>query len=366
MRFNAKIKLMDFVIIGIMVFSLMFPLKVAAQSNGLSLQEARELAEANDIEFQIAEVTLDNARLRYEMNLARNLRSESRYQELSAELAYNRAQENNRQTRVSIYLGLINDYQNIVNLDQELDIARRERDLASREVENTQQEVEQGLSSRIELLQQQIAYNNAAFDVITLEADLEQQARVFSASLGLEELPELTSKVQPVGQLEMPSTQEAVAAALSESFQVEAAEIEKDLAEIDLARAEAVETPDLELKELENSLELTELELTQVGEDVEETALERYHQVEQSYRQVELARDNLEQAEEHRRITREQRQAGLVSASALEEAEVEYHQAGLRLDEARTNYLLAYFELQNMLGVELEVLLDEIFSVIST
>lgn len=333
--------------------------------NGLSLEEVIELADENDVDLKIAGLELDNARLNYEMSRARNLRTESRYQELSAELAFNQAQEENRQTRTGIYIGLINDYHNIVELNKELDIAVKEKDLARKRLEDKELEVEQGLSSRIELLQQQIAFNNAEFELISLEAELEQAERQFKSRLGLDYLPELTSRIQPVGRLELPERSEIVDEAFEESFQLEAARINKELSEIDLRRAEAVQTPDLELQEHRNQLELAGLEIIQVEESVEEDALDQYHQVEQSYRQIELAVDNLEQAAEHRRITREQREAGLVSASALEEAELEYLQAELNLDLSRFAYLINYFDLQNMIGVELEVLLGEIITVIS-
>ena len=333
--------------------------------NGLSLGEVIDLANENDIDLKITELELDNARLNYEMNRARNLRTESRYQELSAELAYNQAQEENRQTRTGIYIGLINDYHNLVEINKELDIAVKEKELARKRLEDKKLEVEQGLSSRVELLQQQIAFNNTEFALISLEAELEQAERQFRSRLDLDYLPELTSRLQPVGSLNLPAREEIVEKALEESFQLEAVRINRELSGIDLRRAEAVQTPELELQEYKNQLELAELEIIQVEERIEEEALEQYHQVEQSYRQIELAADNLEQAAEHRRITREQREAGLVSASALEEAELEHLQAELNLELSRFAYLINYFDLQNMIGVELEVLLDGVLAVIS-
>ncbi len=351
-------------LILILILFLMMTVNSYAES-GLSLGEVIELADENDVDLKISVLELDNARLNYEMSRAQNLRTESRYQELSAELAYNQAQEENRQTRTGIYIGLIRDYHNIVEINQELEIAVKERDLARKRLEDKELEVEQGLSSRINLLQQQIAYNNTEFDLISLEADLEQAERQFKSRLDLDYLPELTSRIQPVGSLDLGAREEIVAKTLDESFQLEAARINRELSEIDLRRAEAVQTPELELQEHKNQRELADLEIIQVEESVEEDALEQYHQVEQSYRQIELAVDNLEQASEHRRITREQREAGLVSASALEEAELEHLQAELNLDLSRFAYLINYFDLQNMIGVELEVLLDGIVAVIS-
>ncbi|MBF8437807.1 TolC family protein [Halanaerobiaceae bacterium Z-7014] len=351
-------------VIIILFFVLMISGSSYAES-GLALEEVIELANENDIDLEISGLELDNARLNYEMSRARNLRTESRYQELSAELAYNQAQEENRQTRTGIYIGLINDYHNIVELNKELDIAVKEKELARKRLEDKELEVEQGLSSRIELLQQQIAFNNTEFDLISLEAELDQAERQFRTRLDLDHLPELSSRIQPVGRLDLPPRSDIVEEAIEESFQLEAARINRELSEIDLRRAEAVQTPDLELQEHRNQLKLAGLEIIQVEERVEEEALDQYHQVEQSYRQIELAVDNLEQAAEHWRITREQREAGLVSASALEEAELEHLQAELNLDLSRFAYLINYFDLQNMIGVELEVLLGEIIAVIS-
>ncbi|MFN2362759.1 MAG: TolC family protein [Halarsenatibacteraceae bacterium] len=338
---------------------------IAYADNGLSLEEVINLADENDTDLKISELELDNARLNYEMNRAQNIRTESRYQELSTEMAYNQKKEEDRQTRTEIYIGLIRDYHNLIELNQEIDIANKEKELIRNKLEDKELEVEQGLSSRIELLQQQIAFNNAEFDLRSLESELEQAERQFKFRLDLDELPELTSRIQAVGSLNLQPRQEIVDRALEESFQLEAARINRDLSEIDVKRAEATEIPELELEKNKNNLELAELEITQVKEDVEEQALDQYHQVEQSYSQIELAAGNLEQALEHRRITKEQRDAGLVSASALEEAELEYLQAELNLDTSRFSYLISYFNLQNMIGVELEVLLDEIVAIIS-
>lgn len=337
----------------------------AYANNGLTLEEVINLADENDTDLKISALELDNARLNYEMNKAQNIRTESRYQELSAELAYNQKQEEDRQTRTEIYIELIRDYHDLIELNKEIDIAIKEKELAKKKLEDKELEVEQGLSSRIELLQQQIALNNTEFDLISLEAELEQAERQFKFRLNLSDLPELTSRIKAVGSLNLQSRQEVVDRTLAESFQLEAARINRDLSEIDMQRAEAIQIPELELQENRNNLELAKLEVAQVKEDVEEQALDQYHQVEQSYNQIELAAGNLEQASEHRRITKEQREAGLVSASALEEAELEYLQAELNLDTSRFSYLISYFNLQKMIGVELEVLLDEIVKVIS-
>ncbi|MFW5993590.1 MAG: TolC family protein [Halanaerobiaceae bacterium] len=362
---NKRIILNRFIgLILILALGLIVTGRVNAE-NGLTLEEVIRLANENDTDLKITVLELDNARLNYEMNRAQNIRTESRYQELSTEMAYNQKKEEDRQTRTDIYIELIRDYHNITELNQEIDIAIKEKDLASKKLEDKELEVEQGLSSRIELLQQQIAFNNAEFDLSSLESELEQAERQFKFQLNLNDLPELTSRIQAVGSLDLQSRQEMVDKALEESFQLEAARIKRDLSEIDVKRAEATEIPELELEENRNNLELAELEIIQVKESVEEQALDQYHQVEQFYRQIELAAGNLEQAQEHQRITKEQREAGLVSASALEEAELEYLQAELNLDTARFSYLISYFNLQNMVGVELEVLLDGIVAIIS-
>lgn len=356
------IKLAGFILTLILVVTVS---GITYAENGLPLEKVINLADENDTDLKISELELDNARLNYEMNRAQNIRTESRYQELSTELAYNQKKEEDRQTRKEIYIGLIRDYHNLIELNKEIEIANKEKELARKKLEDKALEIEQGLSSRIELLQQQIAFNNAEFDLNSLESELEEAERQFKSRLNLDELPELTSRIQAVGSLNLQSRQEIVAKALEGSFQLEAARINRDLSEIDVKRAEATEIPELELEENRNNLELAELEIIQVREDVEEQALDQYYQVEQSYSQIELAAGNLEQAQEHRRITNEQREAGLVSASALEEAELEYLQAELNLETSRFSYLISYFNLQNMIGVELEVLLDEIVAVIS-
>ena len=328
----------------------------------LSLEEALLLMEEHSTDLKIAELELSNAGVEYDKAQAELIRTESRLQELSAELEYKQARQQYRSSLLGIYLEFMNDYQELQNLERELEIAEEEVDLDRRKLEEVEDEVEAGYEPLIELLRQQLELNNSLFERDETEADLEKKRRDFRSKLELEYIPNLTSELVGLEEMHIPGRQEAVDMGLDHSYTLEIAGLSEELARVELERAEISDSPSLEILELENNLELAELEVDQVREEVEEDVLDQLHQVNQAGRQVELAGDNLEQAEEHLRITREQREAGLISRSELDEARLERNRTELEEQQALTSYMAAYFELREMLGTDLEVIRDEILS----
>jgi|GEM_PF-632790 len=328
----------------------------------LSLYQAVALLQVTDREYKIAELELENQRLNYEMNQARTLRTESRYDRLTGELAYLQAQNEFRQRMKAIYIGLIDSYQELNFLAQRISIAERDRDIIIEELEETRQQLEAGYSSRMDLMLKQLEYNQAVFELASQKAELEQKEREFKSRLGLTEMPELTSRLSQVEEIELPRREEVVQEVLASSFGLEVAEINRELAEIERDRARVSDTPELEMSRLNNQVEMAALEIEKTREDTEDHARQQHHLVEQAFRQLELTQDNIEQAEENRRIIREQRQAGLASARVLSQAELEFEQAELSRAEAGLAYLMAYYDLQDLMGQELEVLVDEILA----
>ena len=328
----------------------------------LSLEEALLLLEEHSTDLKIAELELSNAGVAYDKAQAELIRTESRLQELSAELQFQQAQQQYRSSLLGIYLTFMNDYQELQNLERELEIAEEEVGLARRKLREVEDEVEAGYEPLIELLRQQMELNNSLYERDETEADLEKRRRDFRSKLELEYIPYLTSRLVGLEEMNIPGRQEAVEMALDHSSRLETAGLSRDLARVELERAELSDSPSLDILELENNLELAELEVDQVREEVEEDVLDQLHRVNQAGRQVELAGDNLEQAEEHLRITREQREAGLISRTELDEAQLERNRVELEKQQALTSYMAAYFELREMLGVDLEVIRDEILS----
>jgi len=328
----------------------------------LSLREAVALLKVADRDYKIARLELENQQLNYEMNQARTLRTESRYDRLTGELSYLQAQNEFRQTARSVFIGLIDSYQELNFLAQEISIAERNKDMIADELEETWLQVEAGYSSRMDLMLKQREYNQAAFELARLEAELEQKEREFKSRLGLVEMPELTSQLGQIDKIDLPEREIVVQEVLASSSGLEVVEINRELIEIERDRARVSDTPELEMARLDNQVELAGLEIEKAREDTEGHALQQYHLVEQAFRQLELAQDNIEQTEENHRIIQEQRRAGLASERELAQAELEFEQAELNRAEAGLAYLMSYYDLRDLMGEELEVLVDEILA----
>lgn len=347
---------------SVMLVFLIFASGVEAAEEELSLEAALDLLEEHSTSLQMAELEFANARVEYDKAQAEYIRTESRLQKLSADLSLNRSRQQYRNNLLGIYLDFMNDYQNLQIQVQEVEAAENEVEIDRARLSETEEQVQAGHEPRIELLRQQIQLNNAIFQLDEAEADRDKMVREMRRRLNLDQMPRLSSQLVGLEEMNIPERDEAVEMALDHNFSVEIAELSRELAEVELERAQISGRPELEILELENNLELAELEAIEVREDVEENVRDQIHRVEQTERQVELARDNLEQAEEHLRITREQREAGLVSARELDQAELEATRAELEKQEALTSHMVAYFQLQEMLGIDLEVIRDEIMA----
>lgn len=358
----ARIFLVIFLAGFLTLFLISSPLLSAeiAEEEELSLERAVQLMEEHSTDLKVAYLEMDNAEIEHEKSRAEHIRTESRLQKLSAELSYQQSRQQFRSTALGIYLEFMNDYHQLKLLDREVEAAGRNLELAEAELRDVEQKVEAGHEGRIELLRQQMEVNNARFELEEAEEDLEKKEREMRSTLELEELPPLTSELAPGEEPELPDRSQAVEKTLEHSLELEVSDLSLELAEIELERAEISDTSDLDMLEKENELELARLEYQQTEESVEEDALDQLHTVRQAGLQVGLSRDNLAQAEEHQRITREQRRAGLVSERELERAELEKIEAELDVQEALASRLASYLELQEMMGVEVEVIRDEI------
>ncbi len=353
--------------VSIMVIMVMsFSLPLGAEERELPLEEALELLEEHSIQLQVARLEFNNAQVEYEQARAEQLRTESRLQRLYADLSYQQAQQQYRSTVVGSYLQLLNDYQQLKILEGEVNAAQWEMELLEAELQEMEEKVAAGHRPRIELLQKQIELNNTSFQLDELLADQEKRKRELKNMLKLDQLPSLVSAVEELDHFQLPDEDKALERVLKASFELELASLNKRIAQVELERGQLSDDPELTLTKLKNNVSLVSLQQEQTEIEVKEDLLDQLHMVRQARRQVDLVEDNLEQAEEHLRITSEQYEVGLVSQRDAAKAELEKLRAVIERERAINDFLAVYLNLQEFLGEELEVIRDEILVAINT
>lgn len=332
---------------------------LAADGREIQVVEAAKLALEKNLEVKIAALNLENSKIDYQKSQANNLLTESRYMQMQSELSLAQAQDVYLQTRNNVIINTIKDYYQALLLQLDQMIKKNQIALEKRLLAETRSQVDSGHLGQLDLLKQESRHETAIFNLEKAQADQQQLMRKIKANLGLESTQEVHFTSITVQRLHL-TEEEAYQQALSHSFTLQLKKGRWDLAKVDLERANAKATPELELAKLNNNLEIAELEYKQTKEEIQQSIQNQYFLFQQSRDRLQLTKQTCDQAYENYQIIKKQKEAGLKTENDLLTAQLNSLQEDYNQQTAWMNYLINQLQLQKLMGIEIEVNIGEI------
>jgi len=330
---------------------------MAGEKIVIDLNTAIKMALENDLNFRIATINYEKNKLEQEKREANYLLQASRYNELEMEISRISMENSYRNTVNSLINNVIKEYADLWLAGLDLEIKEKTFALEELRWQEARKQYEIGDIGSISLLEQENAYNNAAFNLEIARDYYQQRKKEFSRKLyPVEGELELAGLVY-IEEWEI-AEKEVLETALENSTELELARARVLLAEIDLERAE-VSAAELDRKIKDKSLEAARLELENSREELLDKVQQSYYQFKQAVKRIKLSEERLKGAEERYRIREQQYAAGLITRVEVLEYELNLLQARYNYYSAIANYYQAENNLRQNLNLQTGVLLNE-------
>jgi len=349
---------------GFMLAPVIMFLVILAPVTALAIEQTNfnELLNAafdKNIDLEMARVQLESTRVDYQKNELYNLMENSRLLKLQGELQLAEAEQNFKDTKAGITIELVGKYLEIIQINQEIKTLEKELQLEKNKLEAIEAQVEIGYKGNLELFEQQNTYQTVRDDLELKRDELEQKISFLEGQIGAplgEEMIEIKLAYPELWEIE---EEAALEKGLSNNIELDFKAREVELAKADLEKARISGVPALDLNKMELNLELAQLALTKTQEELKNKIQQQYFLYQQAVKGLEMASRNMLQARENTAIMEEQHKAGLVSKNDLLTAEVSLMKARNSYITAIINYHTNKLRLQQTLGLELEVEINE-------
>ena len=345
-------------ILIVFLVTLLFSTALIAESNDLGLNQIIELALEENLDLEMANLNLEDARIDHSKNQLNNLISNSRLFELQSELQLLQAEENYNSVRNSVILNIIDSYIKIVKSDQEILSAEKELALEARKIEEVKAQVEVGYKGTLELFEQETKHLAASNSLERIKYQREQQLRELKQKIGKENIAiEFIDLVIP--QIWEVTEDEVLAVAIENNTSIEIRDKQLNLAKSDLERAKVSGTAELELKQKKIAFDRAELNLIQEKQGFENSLKNIHFQYNQAVNNLEMTKKFLSQSRNNFDIIKEQFEAGLVSRNDMLSSELQVYYSENNLISSIISYYTSVLQLQEAMGLELEVNIED-------
>jgi len=304
----------------------------ASEIVNIDLQTAIGTVLENDLDFKIAMINYDKAKLDYEKKKANYLLQQSRYNELEMETSINSAENTYQNTKFQIVNNIISEYINLWLSDLDLAIKNKNMELESLRLEESKAQYDIGDIGSIDLLDQENSYKDTQYSLENARDDYQYSIKEFKTDLQLENQEFELAGLEYIAPWQV-TEDEAVDKALNNSVELRFKGDQLELARIDLERA-GVSAAELDKKIKSKNVQIAELELEKEGEKVKSSTQESYYQFRQAEKKIDLNRERLIGAEEKYNLRQEQFEVGLVTTIEVLEYEI-------NMLQSKYNYLSA-------------------------
>ncbi|MFW6029609.1 MAG: TolC family protein [Halanaerobiales bacterium] len=351
----GKVKIFMIIVV---VLNLFFTATVLANEEILGLEEIIEQALDNSLELEMAALNLEDAKVNYNKNKLNNLMSSSHLFELQSELKLLQAEENYKKSRDSVIIDIIGRYLDIVKIDQEIISSEMDLALEERRVDEVQAQVEVGYKGSLELFEQETKYLAVSNSIERVKYERDQKLRRLKQKIAVDneiKIGLLELVLPEVWDIEQ---EEVLAVGLDNNVVLDMREKQVELAKNELEKAKVSGTPELDLRQNEIALDKANLNLKQEKLNLENNLENRHFQYQQSAKNLEMAEKSLHQSREHYKIIKEQFEAGLVSKNDMLASELQLYKSKDNLTSAIITYYTSKLQLQQAMGMELEVEID--------
>lgn len=315
----------------------------------LSIEEAVRLATATDIDYQIALLTWQNARI--DDLIARSQGEMTPYERLQRDLTLQRAENTFVQARDNLILGVINDYIGLIQAARQVEIRARQLELAEAQLHRTEQMIAIGNATEQDRMRQMNQVVTARLNAESARRTYESRYGSFLARLGLPDDVELilndTLPVRPFTYV----LEEALQAAREASFAVWEREVNLRLAEMELENLRSQNPAPLALQKAENNFRIQQLNAQKADMQFVSQFTTQFHSLADAWTQLQNAERDYQIAMENYQQVVRQYEAGLRTEQERLQAEIDRLIAEQSILDARNNYAISYMEFERSLGI---------------
>ncbi len=320
---------------------------VRAAAGEISLQEAIDRALQESLEFKIAQVEWENARIAHQKAAADNLLTQSAYNQRLAELDLLRAEKAYKNSIADVVISAVQKFSDVNTAQMNLKISEEQLRLKQKARDLTEKKLEMRNASEYDLMQAEAALASSRMEYQAAVNNLEEKKQAFWLLTNSQD-------VMPDGKLPFVPFEAELAGVLpgllEASVDIKEAEDSLALSRLNLERLRLEETAELTMREAENAVRLAELRLQQARASLTQQAQAAFNAVRQAEQTYRARQISLQLEQRVYDITKGQVQAGLKTEDDLSNAQISLWQAERSVYEALSSYIVAYLQWENLIG----------------
>lgn len=320
----------------------------SANVQSIDITTAVRLALEADIDYQIALLTWENAKIDDET--ARVGGETSPYARLQQNLSLRRAQHAFEQAHVNLVLGVAGDYVGLTQAERQLEIRQRQLGVAEEQMARVEEMVRIGHATEQDLLREQNQVTTARLNLATAERTYTNRRLEFVERLGLTGKAELELFDAPAVEPLDLSLDAALQLGRAASFDIWERQVNLQMAQMELENQRAQNLAPLALQKVENNHRIEELNAARADRQFQAQFEASYHSLRDAWLQLENAEREYLLAEATYRQSRRQFDAGLKTPLEMESAEIDRLSAELAVQSARGDYALQQMQFAASLG----------------
>lgn len=350
-------KMKKILLFGLMVGVILLPATCFAQEaevKKLSLQESISIALEKNLGFKMTGYNTNLREVEYEEAQANNLLQTSIVNLKNAEFAFKQAQNNLEKQRRQLIFQVTNAYFQVLRAQRKVEIEKMSVDEAKENLQIVKNKFSLGDANQLDVMEAENRLSSANLSLMQATDNLHASQMEFNNVLGLPlntsfELTETLS----VESLRI-SLEESVEKALKNRYEIRKAQDDVELTRIKFQLTQNEYTPELEKKKARIQLGNARLDLEQVQQEIRLEINQLFHDVQEKEKKIHIVQKSKEIKEQTYQIAQEQYRAGLISATELLDAQIEFTQAQIEATDAVFDYNLAKREFIKALGEELD------------
>ncbi len=304
----------------------------------MSLQDALEHARESSKLVELADLTLEEARITYEEAKANHMVRPSAITVQQAENTWQAAQRNRELARIDLDMQVEQAFYDVLRANLALDLAKRSLEQSGVQLDSTQARYDQGMVSDVDLLAAQTQVASAEAELNRAEASQISARMAFNRILGrdLQASVELVDEFvyEPVAiDLEV-----ALERALSTRLDLEQARNTAELRKKELEINDSPYSPALTKQRSDVGARKAELQAMEKELDVVLEVRQSYNTLTEAQRRIPIQQQNVTRAKESLRISQARFEAGVITSIDLIDAQRAVFQAETQMIQAVFDY----------------------------
>lgn len=337
-----------FLLFGIMVIG---NIQIAAQENiKLDLSQAINLLLANNLEFKKANYQLENAKIETKKSEAENLLTQSSISRKQKDLSLLQGEDQYRIEKEDLLIQVVDGYLHLKLLEKDIELKEKEVEYEKKILETVNTQVKAGYKVDLDLLQQGNVYYNAVFSYQQSRLNYDQLSMSLKNTLGIDSDKKITLSTLNAPKLKEITLEEAMKKGRENSVDLELKVVETELAKMALEKNKVSNTPEIEIKELENNVAIAQLEESITSQNLDQQIETQWQNFNQSKENIELSQKSLQEAKESESVVQRQVKAGFRSENEQLSASISVLTAEHQFISSIRDYYASLLTLQRLIG----------------